>query len=473
MSRRKKPAKSVLRHCAAPEDLHSWVRQHLKLDIPRAAVCAGHDAPLDYLWHAYHEPSRDVVIWAPRGGGKTRLAAIATLLDLLHKPGVVVRILGGSLEQSMRVWEHLLEDLKTVAPGMIQRDRSGARRITLDNGSTAAVLTQSQRAVRGLRVQKLRCDEVEMFRPEIWEAAQLITRSTENARGTVEAISTLHLPYGMMSRVVDKARENGTRVIRWCLLEVLERCPSERDCKTCPLWDECRGIAKTRCDGFVSIDDAIAMKKRVSLETWNAEMLCQKPSAHGCVFPTFDEQVHVVDNSQPTTHDSQISLAIDFGYAAPFVCLWIESRGEMIHVIDEYVQPQRTIHEHIDQIQARRWGKVRTIACDPSGAGRNDQTATSNVAILRRAGFSVRTRRSGILAGLDMIRTALRPATGPARLFIHPRCARLIKAMRAYHYAPSGSELPVKDGEHDHLIDALRYWFVNLMTSAEVKSKGY
>ena len=35
------------------------------------------------------------------------------------------------------------------------------------------MLAQSQRAVRGLRVQKLRCDEVEMFNPSIWEAAQL------------------------------------------------------------------------------------------------------------------------------------------------------------------------------------------------------------------------------------------------------------------------------------------------------------
>jgi hypothetical protein len=28
-------------------------------------------------------------------------------------------------------------------------------------------------------------------------------------------------------------------------------------CTGCLLWDECRGIAKTSCDGFFSIDDAI------------------------------------------------------------------------------------------------------------------------------------------------------------------------------------------------------------------------
>ena len=33
--------------------------------------------------------------------------------------------------------------------------------------------------------------------------------------------------------------------------------------------------------------------------------------------------------------------------------------------------------------------------------------------------------------------------------------------MKAYRYAEGGSEIPIKDGEHDHLIDALRYFFVN------------
>jgi hypothetical protein len=63
-----------------------------------------------------------------------------------------------------------------------------------------------------------------------------------------------------------------------------------------------------------------------------------------------------------------------------------------------------------------------------------------------------------------MIRTALSPAYGEPKLFIHPRCAKLIKAMQGYHYPPGGGEVPEKDGEFDHLIDALRYHFVNRPT---------
>ncbi|HTL31238.1 MAG TPA: hypothetical protein VL282_18545, partial [Tepidisphaeraceae bacterium] len=159
------------------DGLWAWVRKYTRLKIPRNPVCVGHNSPFDYLVAAYTEPAKDIVAWAPRGGGKTRLAALATLLDLLHKPGCSVRILGGSLEQSLKMWEHLLPDLVHYFRDEIDESRVKTRSVTLANKSSAAVLTQSQRAVRGLRVQKMRCDEVELFKPEIWDAAQLVTRS--------------------------------------------------------------------------------------------------------------------------------------------------------------------------------------------------------------------------------------------------------------------------------------------------------
>src|SRR5262249_7575588 len=162
----------------------------------------------------------------------------------------------------------------------------------------------------------------------------------------------------------------------WCLLDVLERCPQHRDCDTCPLWDDCRGVAKTACNGFVSIDDAIAMKRRVSREMWESEMLCKRPSVSGCVFPTFDPDGHVRETPADAT---EIWLAMDFGFSSPLVCLWITASADgIVHVIDEYIQEARTPEENLQHIQTRPWGAVRFVACDPAGAGRNDQTAASN-----------------------------------------------------------------------------------------------
>lgn len=442
-----------------PKELHSWLKLNLNIDVPTKAVCPNHQAPFEYLRRAYFEPACDCVVWAPRGGGKTRLAAAATLLDLLAKPGCTVRILGGSLEQSLRMWEHLLPDIELHASELLVGS-TRARIVRLTTGSSAAVLTQSQRAVRGQRVQKLRCDEVECFDPSVWEAAQLVTRSRENIRGTVEALSTFHKPHGLMARVIERAQTRGLPVLRWCLLDVLQRCPPERDCNTCPLWNDCQGLAKTACQGFFGIDDAIAMQQRVSRECWETEILCHRPSTHGLVFPSFDVGLHVRET--PPTGQSRQWLGIDFGFANPFVCLWIEAiERDRTFVLDEYVQPGRTIDQHIVHITSNPYHRAQRIACDPAGNGPNDQTALSNIQRLRQAGFIVKSRGSRIVDGIELIRSALRSASGDQRLWIHPRCKRLIKAMQAYRYPDAPGETPLKDNEHDHLIDALRYFFIN------------
>lgn len=499
----------VLQSLGSRDALHAWVRLYCGIDVPRRAVCAGHVAPFDYLALSYFEPSRDQVIHAPRGGGKTRLAALATLLDLLHKPGISVRILGGSLEQSMKMWEHLVPDLRRLIPDEVARLGEASRVVRLPQGGSCSVLTQSQRAVRGLRVQKLRCDEVELFDPAVWEAAQLTTRSVQlvgtpeherdrrrtkgtthrfgHVRGAIEALSTLHESGGLMQRIVDDAEARGTVVQRWCLLDVLARCEAERACETCPLWDDCSGVAKTACDGFVSIDDAIAMKKRVSRATWEAEMLCRRPSVRGRVFPMFERAKHVREHVEMSAKNVpaigsrsggmiELSCGIDFGFAAPLVCLWMRSDGERVWVIDEYVQPMRPFEEHLEVIVSRGHGMPAWVGCDPAGRARNDQTGVSSVQLMRQRGLLVRSRASRIMDGVEMIRQMLEPASGEVRLFVHPRCVQLIRAMEGYRLAelPAGfSELPMKDGEHDHAIDALRYMLVNRASRGEASRDGY
>ncbi len=467
----------LYRACETPEQLKIWVEWYLGMKVPRGNVCSGHDAPFEYLQRAYFEPGEDLIVWAPRGGGKTRLGAAVTLLELLHKPGVQVRILGGSLEQSCRMWEHLEPDLRKLAGEAIDADLSTARSVTMTNGSKVGVLAQSQKAVRGLRVQKLRCDEVEMFDPKVWEAGLLTTRSlvgattadveTQSAgagvvKGAVEAISTFHKPWGLMSKVIENAKAKGIRVLHWCILEVMEKCPESRDCLTCDLWEDCQGVAKTKCDGFFAIDDLIRIKRRVSKESWDSEMMCRRPSVKGAVFPNFDLSVHVkggIGDAKPQA--AELRLGMDFGFNNPFVCLWILLHPDgVVHVVDEYVQESRMLHEHVSEIESRGWGKPKMIACDPARNGRNDQTAESNVSFLRRRGYSVRSKGSRIVDGIEMIRFALRPAAGEPTLFIDPRCVKLIAAMQGYHYAEGGSEVPVKDGS-DHCVDALRYFFVN------------
>ncbi|HEX8348639.1 MAG TPA: hypothetical protein VF598_01635 [Hymenobacter sp.] len=210
------------------------------------------------------------------------------------------------------------------------------------------------------------------------------------------------------------------------------------------------------------------MKARVSEDTWNSEMLCRRPSTKGLVFNAFDAETHVRFEPPFDPADAEWTLAMDFGFSAPFVCLWIARSGDSTYVVDEYLQDQRTLDRHLAEVKKRPWPATTRVACDPAGNGRSDQTARSNVDLLRATGYRVKSRPSAIVDGIELVRAALKSATGHTRLHVHPRCTRLIRALQCYHYATDRSELPDKDGVNDHPIDALRYYFVNSQTSPTV-----
>jgi len=70
-------------------DLKNYVRVFLGINIPDKRICPEHNRPMDYLWHSFstdfaaeRPANADAVVWANRAGGKTELAAVATLLGL-------------------------------------------------------------------------------------------------------------------------------------------------------------------------------------------------------------------------------------------------------------------------------------------------------------------------------------------------------------------------------------------------------
>ncbi|MCC6680058.1 MAG: hypothetical protein IT445_04055 [Phycisphaeraceae bacterium] len=594
-----------------PRQLRTFVQAVLGLDVPSALASATQGAPasatrgeacfstpgasapgsvpvsaegaspLDYLSHAFFDRGQDVVVWAPRGGGKTMLGAAATVLDLLFKPGIELRILGGSLEQSQRMYEHVLALLDRPLLRGLLRGEPTQRRVVTRTGARAAVLSQSQRSVRGLRVQKLRCDEVDMFGPDVWEAAQLVTRSADCAGqhvpGVIEALSTMHVPGGLMSRLVgegtmadggtgemadggwamaDGLLSNGRsgswpatssrptgdtsfardaagcdpsairyppsaieesaisrpRLIRWTVLDVIERCGPDRPCAGCVLWDDCGGRAK-HAAGFVSVDDLVRQWKRSSRLTWDSEMMCRLPAARERVFEEFAPRRHVreqitwpaaapaatiapiaentcspilVGTGKAKGRQNAFSLnakwlmvgGMDFGWRNPTVFLWAIVRGRLdgggdnllVHVIDEYAQQRTRLEDHVAAIQGRGHGELAWVGIDPAGGAGNSQTGLSDAAVLRRHGFRVRARQATIREGVELVRRLL----DHGQLFIHPRCTGLIEAMRTYHYdvrRPRREE-PVKDGP-DHFCDALRYLLTNLGLGGRLQRRDY
>jgi hypothetical protein len=464
------------------DELDTLLRRLLGLRIARTPVVAGSACPFDYLRHAFFTGT-DCVVWASRGGGKTMLGAVATLLDLLFCPGIQVRILGGSLEQSAKMHEHLVRllDAPALRHGVVA-DAPTRRRIALQNGSAVELLAQSHRSVRGTRVHKLRCDEVDEFKPDVWQAAQFVTRSdTLDGRpitGAIESLSTMHRPFGLMSTVVGEATARGVPVFKWGALDVAERCGPRRACEPCPLWDDCQGRAR-HAVGHVAIDDLIAQKRRASHDRWLAEALCRTPRRSHCVYPSFDPERHVAP-APPDGSDRAWFAGMDFGVRNPTTFLWASTPDHPgaappgpdapLHVHAEHVAKDRTVDHHLDLVLAAPHPRPRWIAIDPAGLARNEQTGVSNARLLRRRGLTPRARRHAVLSGVERVRRRL----DHGLLTVDPACPQLVRALREYHFDPDRPhhEAPVKDGP-DHLADALRYLVDNLDAHHPAKFATY
>ena len=499
------------------QEMWNFLRRYLDMKIPDRHVCGHHAAPMDYLWYSYSRDIRlsgnqkirvsgnqgislncgrdpatpspasrvlplqkgesfsgsgDCIVWANRAGGKTQLAAVATLLEGLFKRNCQTRILAGSLNQAGRMFGYLRDfvgdEFSHKLDGKMLKESC-----RFVNGATVQVLPQSSRAVRGQHVHKLRCDEIELFGADVFNAAKFITQSSGRLVGAMEMFSTMHRPYGLMQTLIDDAAQSGIPIFKWCLWEVIERCRG-RSCSRCALNEDCRGKAR-RANGYLRIDDVISQMRRSSRAGFESEMLCLRPNLENAVFEEFDEQVHV----KAVRYDRSLPLyrAVDFGFVNPFVCLWIQVDADgVVRVIDEYVRNRTTTAANADTITRRTQCDEHTVAmtfCDPAGAARNGVTGTSEIKVFKDKGIRCQYRKSGILEGVEKIRAALRAGDGTSRLVIDPRCRRLIEALRCYHYPEGGmlSELPHKDGVHDHPIDALRYFFVNVGRS-KAKSSG-
>jgi len=455
-----------LRRPRTREELAAYVQAFLGRRIPDQRLCENHDTPLDYLAWALgvdngDRTEQDAIVWANRGGGKTQLGAVASLLECVFWPRCSVRILGGSEEQSGRMYEYLRSGVHHRFGDLLdgRMTDKGCRFI---NGSNVQVLAQADSSVRGHHVQRLRCDELELFDPDVWQAAQFITQSKHNIPARLEVFSTMHRPFGLMHELVGSANERNMRLFHWCLWEVIERC-RDRDCSRCPLWEDCRGRAK-QANGYYSIDDAISQKRRSSRNAWQAEMLCQQPNREQMVFPEFDTRLHVRD----LAYDANLPLyrALDFGFTHPLACLFIQVDAEgNVKVLDEHIKSRTTLAEHVRLIKERWAYPVQANYGDPAARQRREITGTSVAQELAALGMPLKSRPSRITEGIELIRSALAPGDGMIRLHVSSRCEQLIRAFGSLRYQklPSGqySELPEKDGVHDHVIDALRYFFVN------------
>ncbi len=261
--------------------LSDYINLFFNVSVPDVALSLGHSSPMDYIWFAFavdfehsKRQNADCVVWANRGGGKTQTAAIVTALDCIFKPEIQIRILSGSGYQAGRMYDYFQRYIHLNYAEQIANIKTWPAKKTLfRNGAEVEVLVQTEVSVRGHHVHKLRCDEVELFKTRVYEAAQYTTMGSANYVAAREVISTMHRPHGLMKKCVESAAELKQPVFKWNVWDVIEKC--ERKCSVCTLLESCEERAK-RGRGYYKIDDALTQLERAKERSFYMEMLCQE-----------------------------------------------------------------------------------------------------------------------------------------------------------------------------------------------------
>lgn len=494
-----KSSSSYAMSCVAPSDPHAlwrWIDLHAGIRVARRPVCPGHHAPWDFLHSMYFDRPPVSLALGGRGTGKSFLTALSSHLVSRWHPNHRVRVLGGSLAQSRQIYEAMGTIGRTI------EDRIGEShaefrslhkdRAVYPNGSETTILAASRTSVRGPHVPTLLLDEVDEIPTDLRESAMGMCMNLGGLPASTIMTSTWHRVGGPMTDLVARGEAGDFPLFRFCIFEVMERCPDSRSgprlekCMECPLVRWCHDVKDggppraKRSDGHYAIDAVIQKLAIVSMKVFEADYLCNGPRADGLWFAGFDRRLHVSENAEYRPGEP-VHLGLDSGVftgTALFQVAWdrpspndrgmagsSRSRGvPRVNVFGEYlsegVSAENNARRILEMLRSRCNGRVDHAWTDPAGKARNPIGPTV-LAEYERVGLRLTPWPNGSIAdSLSRVESLLNPADGPPRLTIHPRCESLIRALENYRRARRAGQWQdwPEDPQHPHedLVDSLR-----------------
>jgi hypothetical protein len=360
-------------HLAGPrtdDELHDWIHDHLKVDVPRIAVCADHCAPFDFLSDVYFERTLASIAMANRGGAKTFMCAIIHVLNGKFRPGVEMASVGAIEAQARRAYNHVLK-LLAVEAGKVQAhenpdiEDSIMLQTRWRNGSRLEVLGGTKNAVNGPHPQKVHFDEVELADPVVFYESRNMSQSKDGVMAQDFITSTRKGAHGMMQKLIDECHEAERqgldppyKLYAWCVFETAARVdncivanPNLNGAKGCGCdrvlkgeWDDgtprtfdtvCKGRL-ARSDGWIPLYDIHKAFRTNPQSVWEAQQECSRPSTEGLVIPSFTREKQGVRGFVPEQENGPIFMSIDWGGTNPFAVNWYQMLRYDVDVLGFY-----------------------------------------------------------------------------------------------------------------------------------------
>jgi len=251
------------------EELHTWLKKNLRLDIPRHSVCEDHQSPFDFFADLYFErlhveidgetyPVNGALALANRGGFKTTSVAALHFTNCTFKPGCGCLSFGATQPQGMRTYTNVEEwgyehdpdtGRRTDKVQDFLRDAPKKSHTEWKTGSEIEVVSGTEESVSGPHPQKAHADEIDQMTHGQWNQSRgmAVSRAAtgplpafmEHMHGVIPpqniATSTRNSLKGLMQELLDEIDEDIASgnipryiVYIWCIWETIAEVPNCR-----------------------------------------------------------------------------------------------------------------------------------------------------------------------------------------------------------------------------------------------------
>ena len=259
------------------DELYHVVQALWGVTIPRHKVCPDHVAPFTAFADAYFARNsinpelgvEDMALWHGSRGlsGKSYMLSILGITEAFLL-GTKINLLGGSLNQSNTIHEHMREALYSKNAPRFMIEAEGNTAITLTNGAKIKPLTASQKTVRGPHPSRILLDEIDEMDLSILDAAlgqpmRQRSYTGEWIKPFTVMCSTWQNPEGTFTEIMKRAEEKGIPTYQWCFKDT-----------------------SNPIDGWLSQDDIEGKRRSIPAEMWRVEYELGEPSIGNRAFDT-------------------------------------------------------------------------------------------------------------------------------------------------------------------------------------------
>jgi len=390
--------------------------------------------------------------------GKSKMALMELVKHCLETPKAMAWWVAPTITMAREVgWEEFKEYADDLAPAIASMHET-LLRVKFKNGAQIYFKgADNERSLRGRGLTYLVIDEAAFVEPEIWTRA--LRPALSDRKGKCLLVSTPNGRNWFYGQAAFAMASDTWGYQHW------------------PTW----------MNPLIGEDELKEAAQTVSEMDFRQEYMAEFITKEGLVYDNFSED-NILDPGVPSLHDFDIYLGIDFGYANPSaICFMAVDKFEgKVVQFDEVYVARHSIDEIQDLIIETLIrhnitpAAVRAVFTDPAGNATELSSGISPVDFLRQGDFQwpVYNKGSEIAPGIALVRSYLRAKDGTMRYHVTSNCVHTIRSMTGYTYAKTAKhnetikEEAHKDGLHDHMCDAVRYFFVNCFDNSSWIAKA-